>query len=102
MLNLYVSILLLIQTLTPTAAKAEDLTAALDLAQIKDVRITGEASRVEFTINDTRCQEMASEPSLSAFARAAASAASKRFHALALKGSVMKKAIVVSVSVCHV
>jgi hypothetical protein len=53
MQNLYVSILLLFQTLTPTGAKAEDLTAALDLAQIKDVRITGEASRVEFTTNDT-------------------------------------------------
>ena len=45
MLNLYVSILLLFQTLTPTAASAEALKAPLDIAQIKNVAITGEASR---------------------------------------------------------
>ncbi|PSH63508.1 hypothetical protein [Phyllobacterium sophorae] len=53
MLNLYVSILLLFQTLTPTAASAEALKAPLDIAQIKNVSITGEASRVEFTTTDT-------------------------------------------------
>ena len=42
MLNLYVSIVLLFQTLTPTAASAEALKAPLDIAQIKKVSITGE------------------------------------------------------------
>lgn len=54
MLNLYVSILLLFENLTPTAAKAEALKTLLDIAQIKKVSITGEASRVEFTTTDTR------------------------------------------------
>jgi hypothetical protein len=53
MLNLFVSILLLFQTLTPVAARAEALKAPLDIAQIKKVSITGEASRVEFTTTDT-------------------------------------------------
>lgn len=49
----FASLILLFTTLTPVAASAEP-SKPLDMANIKTVAITGEASRVEFTTTDTQ------------------------------------------------
>ncbi|MBA8876540.1 hypothetical protein [Phyllobacterium myrsinacearum] len=52
MLNLITALLLLFETVTPSAAQAEQTKAPLDIGQINSVMITGEASRIEFAAGD--------------------------------------------------
>jgi hypothetical protein len=52
MLNLITALLLLFETVTPSAAQAEQIKTPLDIGQINSVVVTGEASRIEFTAGD--------------------------------------------------
>lgn len=52
MLSLITAILLLVGTVTPGAAEAEQVKPPLDIGAINSVAITGEASRIVFTAGD--------------------------------------------------
>lgn len=52
MLSLITAILLLFETVTPSAAQADPAKLPLDIGAVNSVAITGEASRIEFAAGD--------------------------------------------------